>query len=157
MILECEFYLLENMDCCLVIFQPYRPLVQYCQVDLNPSSPANRIQEIYSEVLRFAFFISKLGVSILLSAWVRSRGGAIAAGCPESCLLRSRFLGRWCSRPRQLILRSRRRTSITLVKDLAQTVLPLACKVGNPLIKDLDWSCRSCGLSAGSLTPLQIS
>lgn len=30
-ILECEFYLLENMDCCLVIFQPYRPLVQYCQ------------------------------------------------------------------------------------------------------------------------------
>ena len=30
-ILECEFYLLENMDCCLVVFQPYRPLVQYCQ------------------------------------------------------------------------------------------------------------------------------
>ena len=29
-ILECEFYLLENMDCCLVVFQPYRPLVQYC-------------------------------------------------------------------------------------------------------------------------------
>jgi len=31
MILECEFFLLENMDCCLVIFQPYRPLVQFCQ------------------------------------------------------------------------------------------------------------------------------
>ena len=31
-ILECEFFLLENMDCCLVVFQPYRPLVQYCQV-----------------------------------------------------------------------------------------------------------------------------
>ena len=30
-ILECEFYLLENMDCCLVVFQPYRPLVMYCQ------------------------------------------------------------------------------------------------------------------------------
>lgn len=30
-ILECEFYLLENMDCCLVVFQPYRPLVQFCQ------------------------------------------------------------------------------------------------------------------------------
>jgi len=30
-ILECEFFLLENMDCCLVVFQPYRPLVQYCQ------------------------------------------------------------------------------------------------------------------------------
>ena len=23
-ILECEFYWLENMDCCLVVFQPYR-------------------------------------------------------------------------------------------------------------------------------------
>jgi len=30
-ILECEFVLLENMDCCLVVFQPYRPLVQYSQ------------------------------------------------------------------------------------------------------------------------------
>lgn len=30
-ILECEFFLLENMDCCLVVFQPYRSLVQYCQ------------------------------------------------------------------------------------------------------------------------------
>jgi len=30
-VLECEFYLLENMDCCLIVFQPYRPLVQYCQ------------------------------------------------------------------------------------------------------------------------------
>ncbi|KAK2726163.1 cyclin-C-like [Artemia franciscana] len=28
-ILECEFYLLENMDCCLVVYQPYRPLLQY--------------------------------------------------------------------------------------------------------------------------------
>lgn len=33
-ILECEFYLLENMDCCLVVFQPYRPLVSFC-ADLN--------------------------------------------------------------------------------------------------------------------------
>ena len=23
-ILECEFYLLENLDCCLVVYQPYR-------------------------------------------------------------------------------------------------------------------------------------
>ncbi|KAF0304084.1 Cyclin-C [Amphibalanus amphitrite] len=33
-ILECEFYLLENLDCCLVVYQPYRPLLQYTQ-DLN--------------------------------------------------------------------------------------------------------------------------
>jgi len=30
-ILECEFYLLENMDCCLIVYQPYRPLIQYGQ------------------------------------------------------------------------------------------------------------------------------
>ncbi|CAN8031271.1 unnamed protein product [Ixodes persulcatus] len=28
-VLECEFYLLEMMDCCLVLYHPYRPLVQY--------------------------------------------------------------------------------------------------------------------------------
>lgn len=27
-ILECEFYLLENLDCCLIVYQPYRPLIQ---------------------------------------------------------------------------------------------------------------------------------
>jgi len=30
-ILECEFYLLEKMRSCLIVFQPYRPLVHYCQ------------------------------------------------------------------------------------------------------------------------------
>ncbi|XP_057310724.1 cyclin-C-like [Hydractinia symbiolongicarpus] len=28
-ILECEFYLLEIMDCCLIVFHPYRPLTKY--------------------------------------------------------------------------------------------------------------------------------
>ncbi|GIZ03631.1 cyclin-C, partial [Caerostris extrusa] len=30
-VLECEFYLLEMMDCCLVLYHPYRPLVYYTQ------------------------------------------------------------------------------------------------------------------------------
>ncbi|XP_041973724.1 cyclin-C [Aricia agestis] len=30
-ILECEFYLLENLDCCLIVFQPYRPLLLFVQ------------------------------------------------------------------------------------------------------------------------------
>lgn len=34
-ILECEFYLLENLDCCLIVFQPYRPLLQLVQ-DIGP-------------------------------------------------------------------------------------------------------------------------
>ncbi|XP_071949624.1 cyclin-C-like [Antedon mediterranea] len=28
-ILECEFYLLECLDCCLVVYHPYRPLTQF--------------------------------------------------------------------------------------------------------------------------------
>jgi len=34
-ILECEFYLLENLDCCLIVYQPYRPLLQLLQ-DVGP-------------------------------------------------------------------------------------------------------------------------
>lgn len=34
-ILECEFYLLENLDCCLIVYQPYRPLLQLIQ-DITP-------------------------------------------------------------------------------------------------------------------------
>lgn len=30
-ILECEFYLLENLDCCLIVYQPYRPLLMLIQ------------------------------------------------------------------------------------------------------------------------------
>lgn len=30
-ILECEFYLLENLDCCLIVYQPYRPLLLFVQ------------------------------------------------------------------------------------------------------------------------------
>jgi len=37
-ILECEFYLLELMDCCLIVFHPYRPLLQFLS-DLNITSP----------------------------------------------------------------------------------------------------------------------
>ncbi|KAG5452952.1 Cyclin-C [Clonorchis sinensis] len=34
-ILECEFILLEAMDCSLIVFHPYRPLVQFCE-ELRP-------------------------------------------------------------------------------------------------------------------------
>lgn len=32
---ECEFFLLEVMDCCLILYHPYRPLIQYVS-DLCP-------------------------------------------------------------------------------------------------------------------------
>jgi len=28
-VLECEFHLLETMDCCLILYHPYRPLLQF--------------------------------------------------------------------------------------------------------------------------------
>lgn len=34
-ILECEFYLLEHLDCCLIVYQPYRPLLTLVQ-DVGP-------------------------------------------------------------------------------------------------------------------------
>ena len=36
-VLECEFYLLENLDCCLIAYQPYRPLINFVQ-DLAPDN-----------------------------------------------------------------------------------------------------------------------
>ncbi|CAL8077438.1 unnamed protein product [Calicophoron daubneyi] len=34
-VLECEFILLEAMDCSLIVFHPYRPLLQFCE-ELRP-------------------------------------------------------------------------------------------------------------------------
>ena len=31
-VLECEFHLLETMDCCLILYHPYRPLLQVSRV-----------------------------------------------------------------------------------------------------------------------------
>ena len=28
---DCEFLLMEVLDCCLIVFQPYRPLAQFCE------------------------------------------------------------------------------------------------------------------------------
>lgn len=49
-ILECEFYLLENLDCCLIVYQPYRPLMQILQ---------DACQEVYELFkLHFCFYYS---------------------------------------------------------------------------------------------------
>ncbi|KAL7058652.1 hypothetical protein AAHC03_012848 [Spirometra sp. Aus1] len=34
-VFECEFILMEAMDCSLIVFHPYRPLVKFCE-DLRP-------------------------------------------------------------------------------------------------------------------------
>lgn len=41
---ECEFYLLELMDCCLIVFHPYRPLQQYVHDLCNSTDDAQLLQ-----------------------------------------------------------------------------------------------------------------
>lgn len=51
-ILECEFFLLENLDCCLIVYQPYRPLLQFIQ-DIGPDdSLLNLTWRIINDSLR---------------------------------------------------------------------------------------------------------
>lgn len=50
-VLDCEFYLLEMMDCCLIVFQPYRPLTQYCH-DLGDGDVLPLAWRIVNDSLR---------------------------------------------------------------------------------------------------------
>jgi len=49
---DCEFYLLELIDCCLVVFHPYRPLIRY----VNDLTKNNSIQgDIQGDILSVAW------------------------------------------------------------------------------------------------------
>ncbi|KAF6778447.1 hypothetical protein AHF37_02195 [Paragonimus kellicotti] len=50
-ILECEFMLLEAMDCSLIVFHPYRPLVLFCE-ELRP-----QLHELADLLLERAWWI----------------------------------------------------------------------------------------------------
>ncbi|KAA0188154.1 Cyclin-C [Fasciolopsis buskii] len=50
-VLECEFILLEAMDCSLIVFHPYRPLVQFCE-ELRP-----QLHELADLLLERAWWI----------------------------------------------------------------------------------------------------
>ncbi len=138
---------------------------------LETSFPANRIQERNRELFRitevclFPFQNScKLPVQCLDKVWRRCYCRWL-----EGCLLLSRFLGRWCSRPGQLIIPFPTLRKHYTSHDLPQTqkknpLPPLASKVGHSVKhasgKDplsLHWSCTSCRSSGGSKSPSQIS
>ena len=53
-ILECEFYLLELMDCCLIIYHPYRPLLQFLQ-DLNIKESDDRLSLMAWRILNDSY------------------------------------------------------------------------------------------------------
>ncbi|KAH7642706.1 cyclin C [Dermatophagoides farinae] len=51
-ILECEFYLMEIMDCCLVLYHPYRPLIQFVQDWNNKDSMLSTAWNVVNDSFR---------------------------------------------------------------------------------------------------------
>eukprot|EP01135_Chromosphaera_perkinsii_P010610 Nk52_evm10s2192 gene=Nk52_evmTU10s2192 len=51
-IVECEFYLLEELDCYLIVFHPYRPLIQFAQDAQVPHSVLTNAWFIVNDTYR---------------------------------------------------------------------------------------------------------
>ncbi|KAI0232366.1 Cyclin-C [Lamellibrachia satsuma] len=51
-VLECEFYLMETLDCCLIIYHPYRSLVQYAADLSSDESLLQLAWRIVNDTLR---------------------------------------------------------------------------------------------------------
>ncbi|XP_014661920.1 PREDICTED: cyclin-C-like [Priapulus caudatus] len=51
-VLECEFFLLELMDCCLVLYHPYRPLLHYAHDMGEPERVLPLAWKIVNDSLR---------------------------------------------------------------------------------------------------------
>ncbi|KAL5004951.1 hypothetical protein ScPMuIL_018407 [Solemya velum] len=84
-VLECEFYLLEMMDCCLVLYHPYRDLTQYC-ADL-PSTEGDKILPL---AWRIANDSLRTDVSLLYPPYL------IALACLHiACVIDQKDLKQW--------------------------------------------------------------
>jgi len=60
---EAEFYILEIMDCCLIVYQPYRPLAQIVQ-DLK-AFPVKEIEPIQQDAWRVCNDILRSDIPLL--------------------------------------------------------------------------------------------
>jgi len=74
---EAEFYLLEIMDCCLVVYHPYRPLVQFIQ-DLKTAGFRDT-ESIYHDAWRVCNDSLKTDASLLYSPHVIALGAILVA------------------------------------------------------------------------------
>ena len=54
-VLECEFFLLELMDCCLILYHPYRPLIQFIQDMKDDKKDSKDAGKEKDEVLNLAW------------------------------------------------------------------------------------------------------
>lgn len=84
-VLECEFYLLEMMDCCLILYHAYRPLMKYC-TDLQTDN----------EVLPLAWRIVNDSLRTDIPLMYPPYLIALAA-LYMACLWRQKEIKQWCA------------------------------------------------------------
>lgn len=83
-ILECEFYLLENLDCCLIVYQPYRPLLNLIN-DIGSSE-----EQLLTLTWRIINDSLRTDVSLLYAPY------QIAIGCLQiACVILQKDLKSW--------------------------------------------------------------
>ncbi|PVD19140.1 hypothetical protein C0Q70_21704 [Pomacea canaliculata] len=84
-VLECEFYLLEMMDCCLILYHAYRPLTKYC-ADLNSDT------ELLPLAWRIANDSLRTDVPLLYPPYL------IALACLHmACVIKQKDIKQWCA------------------------------------------------------------
>lgn len=91
-ILECEFHLLEAMDCSLIIFHPYRPLLKYAE-DIAPSDSDSKGQSSDSLVhlaWRIVNDSLRTDVSLLYPPFMIA-----LAGLHMACVIQQRDVKTW--------------------------------------------------------------
>lgn len=72
-ILECEFLLMEMLDCSLIVFHPYRPLTQYVADLGQQESLLPTAWRIVNDTYRWALTGSCFSSSIVCHGWVYTR------------------------------------------------------------------------------------
>ncbi|KAH9281295.1 Conserved oligomeric Golgi complex subunit 3 [Echinococcus granulosus] len=78
-VFECEFILMEAMDCSLIVFHPYRPLLQFCD-DLRP-----QLLDMADELLSRAWSIAN--DSLRTDLCLHYPPYLIALGCVQMALV----------------------------------------------------------------------
>ncbi|KAK7485467.1 hypothetical protein BaRGS_00023277, partial [Batillaria attramentaria] len=84
-VLECEFFLLEMMDCCLILYHAYRPLRKYC-TDLNSE------MELLPLAWRIVNDSLRTDVPLLYPPYL------IALACLHmACVIKQKDIKQWCA------------------------------------------------------------
>ncbi|XP_076435370.1 cyclin-C-like isoform X2 [Babylonia areolata] len=84
-VLECEFYLLEMMDCCMILYHAYRPLARYC-ADIGCES------ELLPLAWRIVNDSLRTDIPLLYPPYL------IALACLHmACVIKQKDIKQWCA------------------------------------------------------------